>query len=341
MNHRPPAVRLVIGTLLALGIVLALAAPAGAFLIGIGDQKPDMFNDPRFKALGLIVARRNISWDVLMSRSQTAALDRWLAEAHAQGIQPLLGFDHSWNPGRHKILPTPGQFRTQFVRIHHRYPWVRDFATWNEANYCGEKICHRPDLAAAYYRVLRTSCPHCIVLAAELLDMPGMVGWVRQFDHYAHVDPGYWGLHDYIGVNRFQTASTRQLLRATRGQIWLTEVAGLVARRNRSHVHFTQSAAHAADVTAFIFNRLVRLSPRISRVYLYEWDPASRLDSWDSALIGLDGTPRPAYYVLQRTLAAQGIGSPVGAGGQGVAGVGGGQGASSTGPASGSRVATR
>jgi hypothetical protein len=306
MIKRIPVVRLVTGGLLAVGLALALAAaPAGAVTIGIGDQKPDMFSDPRFVSLHLNVARRNISWDVLMSRSQTAALDQWLKAARAGRIRPLLGFDHSWTPGRHKILPTPSQFRTQFVRIHHRYPWVKDFATWNEANYCGEKTCHHPELVAAYYHVLRTSCPNCTVLAAELLDQPGMVDWVRQFDHYARVDPGYWGLHDYIGVNRFQTASTKQLLRATHGQIWLTEVAGLVARRNRSNVRFKQSAAHAADVTAFIFSKLVHLSPRISRVYLYEWDPVSRLDSWDSALMGLNGEPRPAFAVLQRILAEQ------------------------------------
>jgi hypothetical protein len=306
MIKRIAVVRLVTGGLLAVGLALALAAaPAGAVTIGIGDQKPDMFSDPRFVSLHLNVARRNISWDALMSRSQTAALDQWLKAARAGGIRPLLGFDHSWTPGRHKILPTPSQFRTQFVRIHRRYPWVKDFATWNEANYCGQKICHHPDLVAAYYHVLRTSCRGCTVLAAELLDQPGMVAWVRQFDHYAHVDPGYWGLHDYIGVNRFQTASTKQLLRATHGQIWLTEVAGLVSRRNRSKVHFKQSAAHAADVIAFIFGKLVHLSPRISRVYLYEWDPVSTLDSWDSALIGLNGQPRPAFAVLQRILAAQ------------------------------------
>jgi hypothetical protein len=285
--------------------MLALTPPAGAVVIGIGDQKPDMFSDVRFRALQLTIARRNVSWDALTSPSQAAVLDRWLKAARAEHIQPLLGFDHSWTPGRSKILPTPAQFRAQFLRLRHRYPWVRDFATWNEANYCGQKICHHPDLAAAYYHVLRTACPHCTVLAAELLDEPGMVAWVRQFDHYAHVDPGYWGLHNYIGVNRFQSTSTRQLLKATHGQIWLTEVAGLVSRRNHSKVHFTQSAAHAADVTSFIFNKLVRLSRRISRVYLYEWDPATRLDSWDSALMSLNGPPRPAYYVLARFLAAQ------------------------------------
>lgn len=322
-SRRLGAAGLAAGLLAALALLVAFAADgarataqrgarvAGApalaahVAIGIGDQKPDMFSDPRFQALAVGIARRNVSWDTLTSSGETAALDRWLDSARALGIQPLIGFDHSWKPGRHKLLPTPAQFGRQFRRFRRRYPWVRDFATWNEANYCGQKLCHRPDLAAAYYHVLRRQCPHCIVLAAELLDAPGMVAWVRRFDHFAHVDPGYWGLHDYIGANRFQTASTRRLLRATHGQIWLTEIAGLVARHNHSHVAFRQGPNHAADVTAFIFRKLVRLSPRITRVYLYEWDPVSRLDSWDSALIGLDHRPRPAYDVLLKVLERQ------------------------------------
>lgn len=319
-----------------LALLAVPAAPAAAVVIGIGDQKPDMFSDPHFQALHLTIVRRNISWDVLTSRAQTAALDKWLSAARAQHVEPLLGFDHSWIPRHSKILPSVKEFRLQFLRIRRRYPWVRNYATWNEANYCGERICHHPDLAAAYYRVLRAACPHCTVLAAELLDMPGMVAWVRKFDHYARVNPGYWGLHNYVGVNRFQTASTRQLLRVTRGQIWLTEVAGLVSRHNHSHVDFVQSAAHAADVTSFIFNRLVHLSRRISRVYLYEWDPLTPLDSWDSALIGLDGQPRPAYYVLQRVLAAQRGGAPGGATGpSGPTGTTGATGATGSGGASG------
>ena len=37
-------------------------------------------------------------------------------------------------------------------------------------------------------------------------------------------EPRWWGLHNYIDANRFHTTSTRRLLRATKGKIWLTEV---------------------------------------------------------------------------------------------------------------------
>ena len=180
-----------------------------------------------------------------------------------------------------------------------RHPWVRNFATWNEANHCGEPTCHRPRLVAAYYRVLRTECPSCTVLAAEVLDQPNMVSWVKEFRRHSRVEPRYWGLHNYLDANRFRTASTSALLAATKGQIWFTETGGIVGRANKSRVKFEQSPSHAAKATRWLFDRLVPLSPRITRVYLYHWNAERRRDTWDSALIDPYGRARPALRVLQ------------------------------------------
>src|SRR3954467_8083051 len=83
------------------------AAPAAAPIIGIGDQKPDMFSDPRFLALGIKDARLLVGWDTLRSRSQRAILDRWMAAAHRAGVQPLISFAHSLLPNRRRTLPKP------------------------------------------------------------------------------------------------------------------------------------------------------------------------------------------------------------------------------------------
>ncbi|MGH2855053.1 MAG: hypothetical protein ACRDLF_12785, partial [Solirubrobacteraceae bacterium] len=191
----------------------------------------------------------------------------------------------------------------QFRVLHARYPWVTDFATWNEANYCGQPTCHSPALVAAYYRQLRRICPTCNVLGAEVLDVPGMVAWVRGFRRALGYEPGVWGLHNYIGANRLQTASTLALLRATSAQIWFTETGGVVARHNHSAHNFPESPAHAAAVTRFVFRRLARLSGRIARVYLYQWNAGTyRPEPWDSALIGAHGTPRPSFWVLVQEL---------------------------------------
>jgi hypothetical protein len=287
--------------LLVLLAALAFAAPAGALTIGIGDQKPDMFSDPRFLNSGIHFARRAVAWDALTSPGQTAALDEWLDAARAAHVQPLVSFTQSSLDRR--ALPTPERMLYEFRRFRARYPWVTDFAAWNEANHCGQPTCHRPELVAAYWRKLRLACPTCRVLAAEVLDMPNMTSWVKAFRRAAKVEPRYWGLHNYIDANRLRTTGTRRLLKATgRALIWFTETGGIVSRVNRRKVTFPESASHAAIATRFVFDKLVPLSPRNTRVYLYHWNSEPGPKTWDSGLIGPYGKPRPAFRVLERVL---------------------------------------
>lgn len=286
---------------LAVAALAALPAPAGALIVGIGDQEPGMFSDARFNALQIKHARLSIAWNALQNSRLTAEADQWLQAAKSDGVSPLVSFDRSQLNGQRRRLPSAGQFGRDFALFHARYPWVTDFATWNEANYCGEPTCRHPALVAAYYRQMVRICPHCRVLGAELLDISNMVRWVRAFQRALHRYPR-WGLHDYLGANRLESASTRALLKATRGEIWLTEVGGLVKRSKRGH-GFPESPSHAAKVLHFVFKRLVRLSRRITRVYVYQWSAgAARKELWDSGLIAPNNAPRPALGVLVHEL---------------------------------------
>ncbi len=292
--------------ILALVALPALSAPAAqALTIGIADQKADMFGDPRFDATGIRHARLSVPWDALSVPYARQGVDTWLQAAHAAGVSPLISFGHS--AVKRRRLPTPERFLFEFRRFRAAYPWVTDYATWNEANHCGEPTCHRPTLVAAYFRKLRAACPTCRLLGAELLDMPNMVSWVRAFRHVSKVQPRYWGLHNYIDANRLRTSGTRRLLQATTGQIWFTETGGIVSRTNRRKVTFPESSAHAAVATRWLFDELVPLSRRITRVYLYHWNSNRGPKTWDSALIGANGKPRPAFRVLQRELRSLGV----------------------------------
>jgi hypothetical protein len=280
---------------------LALSAPASALTIGIADQKPDMFSDPRFQDSGIHFARRAVAWDALTSPGQTAGLDEWMNGARAAHVDPLVSFTQSSTNRRQ--LPTPERLLYEFRRFRARYPWVTQFATWNEANLCGQPTCHRPQLVAAYWRKLRIACPQCTILGAEVLDMPNMTSWVKAFRRAAKVEPRYWGLHNYIDANRLRTSGTKRLLKATgHALIWFTETGGIVSRVNRRKVTFPESASHAAVATRFVFDDLVPLSRRITRVYLYHWNSYPGPKTWDSALIGPSGKPRPAFRVLERVL---------------------------------------
>jgi hypothetical protein len=112
-----------------------------------------------------------------------------------------------------------------------------------------------------------------------------------------------WGLHNYLDANRLRTSGTSRLLRLVKGQIWFTETGGIVKRRTtRKAGGFPETLAHAGTATRWIFDRLVPLSPRITRVYIYHWNPGGPRDSWDSALVNLDGTPRTSFRVLRNRL---------------------------------------
>jgi len=93
--------------LVALLATLCVTSSADALTIGIADQKPDMFSDGRFLSSDLHYARRAIPWDTLTSPTQTAALDTWLAAAHAAHVNPLLSFTHSSSNRRDTTRPVP------------------------------------------------------------------------------------------------------------------------------------------------------------------------------------------------------------------------------------------
>jgi hypothetical protein len=273
-----------------------------AIRVGIADQKADMFDDDRFLGLGIKYARRSVSWDVTRDARLTAELDEWLAKARAARVEPLITFARSHREGRRRIQPTAAQYEREVRAFKARWSWVRTFSTWNEVNLPGEGPANNPKLVASYYRILKRVFPTSKILAADLLDLPNVITWVRRFKKAARVEPRYWGLHNYVTANRFQVDRTRRILQNTKGELWLTEVGGLVARRNRSLIRLPQGKAHASRVTRFIFDRLTRLDRRVTRVYAYHWDSTSTRDSWDSAFIGPDNRARPSLAVLDRVL---------------------------------------
>lgn len=312
----PVRLRLLI-PLLAVGLTLAgsasaraatsplLEARVGGVIIGMGDQKSQMFADRRFRELGIRRARLVVAWDALDTAWQREEVDAWLDAARRAGVEPLVAFARSREFDRRRVLPSPARFRRAFDAFRDRYPWVRVYSPWNEVNHCSQPTCHRPRRAAAYYNVMRLACPRCRILAADVLDVPGMVPWLREFRRHARGNPRLWGLHNYVDANRFQSTGTRAMLRTVPGQVWLTEVGGLVSRNNRSQVRFPESPAHAAQVMRWVF-RLTSMSYRLTRVYIYHWNVDSLGGTWDSALIGPDGSPRPALGVLERALRRSG-----------------------------------
>jgi hypothetical protein len=285
--------------LLLLGLLVAAVLPATAHAkvaVGIADNKADMFADARFEALAIRYVRLNVAYDALHDPALRPAVDRWMAGAKAAGARPLVTFDRSRR--RTSYTPSAAQMAKSMKDFRKRYPFVKEFATWNEAN--NNK---RPETVARWWTAMRKACPTCTVLGADLLDRGNVGSWAKRFVKAAGRTPKVWGLHNYTDANTLKTTGTRSLLTAVKGAVWFTETGGVVSRRNGSSVKFPTSASHAATATRFVFSTLARLSPRVQRVYLYHWNTgAGDGRTWDSGLIGPDDQARPALTVLEGAL---------------------------------------
>ena len=288
---------------LGLLVFLALAAPAAARapIVGIGDQHPHMFSDPDFLRLGVSHSRLLLSWDWYRDPATVAQTAAWMDAARAAGVEPLIAFNRNWRPGGERRLPSLTLYKKSFRLFRARYPDVRDFSAWNEANHTLQPTAHKPRAAAQYFNAMRRGCPSCRIVAADVLDSRDMLGWIKTFKRYAP-KARIWGLHNYKDAND-ATDTTKTLLKAVRGQVWLTETGGILRLKpqpgSRGNGRRSTRAKQAAAVKRVY--KIAAASRRITRIYFYEWQ-AQPKNRWDSAFLNADGTLRPAYHALKRGL---------------------------------------
>ena len=291
-------------------LVLAVApASANALVVGITDQKPEIFYDERYRELGLTDSRLVVPWDWNKHRWQREELDNWFDAAERAGVDNVLvAFERS-RVNRDKT-PTKAQYMKGFRKFRDRYPQVREFATWNEPNLHHQPVAKKVDLVARFYRAIKRDCRRCTILASELIDTPNMRSWTKRFQREIGGPPEIWGIHNYRDTNRRETDQTRTLLRTSkRSKVWITETGGIVGREKGARAgDFPQTPNNAAKAIRFLFQDLAPMSRRIQRVYVYHWS-AGKEKKWDSALIDAKGKARPAYDAFVEELEAMGIGS--------------------------------
>jgi hypothetical protein len=295
---RALAIALAVGTLTA---TAAATAQAAHTIVGMSEQSPEMFQDPRFHATGIRNARLLVPWDLIREGGGVlTSADLWLERARRDGVEPLVSFGHSWDPKRQLKLPSVAQYKAAFRAFRERYPWVREFSTWNEANLGSKQPTGRhPRRTAVFYRALKKQCHHCKVVAVELLVTSNwrMYRWIRAFRERAGRGHIIFGLHNYPDVTRLVGIRTRNFLRRVRhAEIWITETGGIVRHRN-----FKYDEGRADKVVRHVF-KLVAALPRVKRLYLYNWQYDGNL-RWDSGLLGQDGSERKAYFALLDGLA--------------------------------------
>ena len=310
-------------TLLGAAVAAALVAGCGggsskgpiggrpsksAILVGVGDQDPSTFTNPHFRDMGIRRARIIAPWNVALSPGDRDYLDGWLRAARAARVEPLVHFGAargSLCPARPCELPSVGEYRRAVAAFRRQWPWVRTLGTWNEANQHAQPTFRHPKRAAEYYNALRSACPGCQVVAADVLDDPNMVSWVRAFQRYVRA-PHIWGLHNYRDTNPRPGqlyGGTRRLLSVTRGPVWLTETGGIVKFVLPSgRTLLPPSESRADEAVKRMFQLARRYRRRIRRIYIYHWRAPIPQNRFDSGLLRNDGKPRQAYFTVKRAL---------------------------------------
>jgi len=287
----------VAAALLAPAAAAPATAAAPAVVIGIGDQNPAFFSDPRFASLGLTEARYIVPWNTAITRDGRwrAQTRQWLAAAKAAGVTPLVSFT-----GTGYSSPKVSDYVRAVRTFLHDFPSVKRFTAWNEPDWIYRSLARQPQLAATYYDVLQSSCHSCLVVAGDVyLPAPQLGPWLKAYTRALHHHPQAWALHDYYDVRDHVTSQLRTLQRYTRGSIWLDETGGV---EHRGHWQRESPAAAAAN-ERYLFS-LPQRFPRISRIYHYQWQVTTR-DGWDSALVAFDGRVRPAYNLLRSLVRKQ------------------------------------
>ena len=277
-------------------------APGTGPLLGIADQKPATFADQLFRKLGVARARLNTPWNSIST--EPSRLNQWLSAARADGVEPLVAFERSRGsqcPAQPCSLPNVTEYSKAITAFHKRYPWVHVLQPWNEANSSTQPTGKHPERAAAYYEAVKRICPGCTITAADVLDGSNLARWLTRFRAAVQGTPTpLWGLHNYSDTNRFRTEGTKRMLSLVPGEVWFTEAGGIVSfttADGRSAFPFDE--ARAARAVRFLF-KLGRLSPRITRIYIYQWKIDFPGNRFDAGLLATNGKPRPALAVVEQ-----------------------------------------
>jgi hypothetical protein len=284
------------------GAVACGASAADAKLtVGIGDSSPAMFSQTLFKNLHPQAARQIVFWNaaVMKNKKYLNSARAWIKAAQADGTQPLVTFGGNGN-----YIPTVAQYTAAVKAFIHDNPTVKLYTPWNEPDWIYRPaLANHPTLAASYFNALVKSCRGCTVAAGDLyrpVSGPGggLGSWIKAYEKGLRYKPKAWALHPYNDVRSHKTSQIQTLERYIGGaQVWLTEISGVI---RRGHWGFpNQSPAAAAKDEQFLF-ALPKRFHHITAIYHYQWQGTVDTPNtgWDSGLIGPQGVPRPAYWVV-------------------------------------------
>ncbi len=300
--------------------VLALPSAASAarinVAVGVGDQSPRMFDDPKWKALGLKKTRYFIEWNAIDQPVVLTDADRFVDAARANGVKVLMHIStDDINSRPRRPLPSVAQYKAKVGALVRRYKprGVTEWGVWNEANHRSQPTSGNPKRAAQFYKALKGRCSRCKIVALDVLDQSGVERYIARWMSAAGSagrSARVIGIHNYSEVNRRITArkaskrypGTARIIKAVRkknkkAKFWYTETGGVVNFGR----DFPCSTSRQANRTKFMFRMIKTYDRDVERLYTYNWF-GNACNSFDAGLVEANGTPRTAYAVFKRGL---------------------------------------
>jgi hypothetical protein len=287
-------------------------APA-PFITGIGDDTTEMFSDPNWQRLHTKIARYVVPYDAIAHPYWLSLSDAWIHAAEASHQQILIAFYHSEVVPLK--LPSVGLYRHDVERFIKRYPNVRQYEPWNEANrgYVSHVLASPSAVQSAqFYQAIKRACHLCNVVGLDILDQQYVSSTLRYVAEFKReigrlrtIMPAIWGLHNYSDTNRDSSERTRAVLAAVPGDIWLTETGGIVKFGGAFPNVRGSGLRRAASALTYMF-RLAGISSRIRRLYIYDWHGGTSATRFDAGLTDVHYRPRPGYLTVCVRLHASG-----------------------------------
>lgn len=296
--------------LLLIAFLTLLVLPASASakpVLGMGEQLPQLLANPLFTDLGIKQVRVTVTWESLSKPDRLALLDSRMAQYQAQGLEPLVVFSRSYDPQLANVLPSLPEYTQMFQAFRARYPWVRQFVTWNEVNLYSQPSAKNPARVAQFYKTIKANCPGCTVLAAAMLDTSTMLPYAKRLKRMLKGQGRLiWGLHNYSDAMRASDKNTRAFIRAVKADVWIIETGCLVRYTGKAPSLRKKKFSERLQARAykFITGPLIKRNPRVKRVYVYQWQAGSGA-TWDSGVLRPSGKPRPSYFELKRAVKAK------------------------------------
>ena len=312
--------RLLPSALALLALLLLPSVAQAKLTVGISENSPNLFANEYFQDLGAKHTRVVASWNVMSSPERNddelARLTQYLEAARAQGVTPLVTFEHgrgdagicNRRSNRRKpqcVLPSPRAYEREFKSFRAAFPYVTTIAPFNEVNHFTQPTSRNAKAAARFTDIARRNCRGCKIVAVDILDQadnvrakkPTFKKTVRYIKAFKRAYKGprtICGVHNYSDVNRRRSTGTRTIIKALGcKQIWLTETGGVY-----SFGSFKPSAKRQLASTKYMF-KIARQNRRIKRLYVYTF--FGGVNDFDSGLVANDRR-RPAYFEVKKRI---------------------------------------